>query len=130
MSRLFDAASSTFMKDNYDYYNRQGDFLEVLRGCGDAEVKYRRDDGWTVLMWMSRHHDWPKVAKRRRPRRSGRRGVRRDEQRAQRLAVRVQDRAAAARAIVPEDVAKADGEDDGGRRAGVRSSDSIAHREG
>ena len=114
MSRLFDAASSTFMKDNYDYYNRQGDFLEVLRGCGDAEVKYRRDDGWTVLMWMSRR----------------RRGVRRDEQRAQRLAVRVQDRAAAARAVVPEDVAKADGEDDGGRRAGVRSSDSIAHREG
>ena len=36
--RLFDAASSTFMKDNYNYYRRQGDFLEVLRGCGDAEV--------------------------------------------------------------------------------------------
>ena len=41
------------MKGNYDFYRRQGDFLEVLRGCGDAEVKYRRHDGWTVLMWMS-----------------------------------------------------------------------------
>ena len=37
-------------------------FLEVLRGCGDAEVKYRDEFQNTVLMLMSMYHDWGDAA--------------------------------------------------------------------
>ena len=33
-------------------------FFEVLRGCGETEVKYRDGDGETVLMQMARGHNW------------------------------------------------------------------------
>ena len=36
-------------------------FLEVLRGCSEAEVKYRSDEGWTVLWEMARENDWPEA---------------------------------------------------------------------
>ena len=37
-------------------------FLAVLRGCADAEVKYRNSDGRTVLMQLAVYQDWPKAA--------------------------------------------------------------------
>ena len=40
----------------------EADFLEVLRGCGEAEVKHRDIDGYTVLMMMARSNDWPEAA--------------------------------------------------------------------
>ena len=40
----------------------EANFLEVLRGCGEAEVKYRDGAETTVLMRMAIYHDWPKAA--------------------------------------------------------------------
>ena len=40
----------------------EANFLEVLRGCGEAEVKYRSSVGYTVLMQMTIKHDWPEAA--------------------------------------------------------------------
>ena len=40
----------------------EAEFLEVLNGCSDADVKYRDEDGWTVLMMMVISHDWPEAA--------------------------------------------------------------------
>ena len=42
----------------------EANFLKVLKGCGEAEVKYR--GGWpacTVLHEMARGYDWPVAAK-------------------------------------------------------------------
>ena len=53
-ARLYDAAGGDGTEAN---------FLEVLRGCGEAEVKYRgARGGITVLMRMACLHDWPKAA--------------------------------------------------------------------
>ena len=48
--RLYEAAADS---------KTEADFLEVLRGCGEAEVKYRDSNGWTVLMKVADFHDWP-----------------------------------------------------------------------
>ena len=36
-------------------------FLEVLRGCGQAEVWYTGSERMTVLMQIALRHDWPKA---------------------------------------------------------------------
>ena len=40
----------------------EADFLEVLRGCAEADVKYRDRGGFTVRMAIAIEHDWPKAA--------------------------------------------------------------------
>ena len=35
----------------------EADFLEVLRGCAEADVKYRDRGGFTVLMAIAIEHD-------------------------------------------------------------------------
>ena len=46
-AQLYDAASPGMTEAN---------FLEVLRGCGEAEVKFRHGGGWTVLTHMAANH--------------------------------------------------------------------------
>ena len=43
-------------------FKTEADFLEVLRGCGDDEVKYRNVYRTTVLMRIAEYHDWPEAA--------------------------------------------------------------------